>query len=556
MQAYIYARWSSLEQTKGSTLDRQLRNCEAFAAQRGWTINETIIDRGRSAYTGSNITDGNLGAFAKRVLGGGIPVGSVLIVEELDRLSRQPADVMLTWLSPLVRAGLTICVTQTGQTIDRHMLDNDMGGLMMLMIGAFGGHSESRKKAERVGSAWDKKRRDAREGKAVQTNHRHPGWLRSVPGGFELVPDRVEVVKLIFANRLRGLGKGMTAKELNEAGVPTFRGAGLWTATYVGRVLCNRAVLGEWQPYSWPRKEKVRKPVGEPITDYYPRVIDDATYAAANTDKLAHQLRHQGRGKGISNLLGAKARCAKCGSQMEARGSARYRENKDGTKTRHYFLYCVGAKLRSAECDHQMGWTYDRVEGPLLDHLLALAMDDQHFDTEGADIVTFETAVMAAKGRVDELTIRVGRLLDMLEDGDAEAQDRYRERREELLTAKAKLVDAEAALAAARGAVSPEQHLKRVQEVRDLLHAEDEDKRYQARQRVKMALQDVIRDMRFNHETKVISVGLVGGLGAVFINHDGSSSFFDFHKRGRKHDEGNYDPETKEAIRAVMRRNS
>lgn len=553
MQTYIYARWSSLEQTAGSTLERQIANCTAYVDQRQLEVTETIVDAGRSAYTGSNITSGNLGTFAKRVVSGAVPRGSRLVVEELDRLSRQPADVMMTWLSPLVRAGLSICVTQTGQIIDSQMLDHDMGGLMMLMITAFGSNKESRKKSERVASAWDKKRRDARAGLPVVTSHRHPGWLKPKEGGFDLIPERVEIVKFIFDQRLKGFGKGMTAKTLNERKVPTFRKAIAWTATYVGRVLCNRAVLGEWQPYSSARGDEVRKPVGEPISGFYPAVISEADFAAANSDKIAQQLRHQGRGKGITNLLGRRARCAVCGGLMSAKGSAGFKLNADGTKTRHYFLYCIAAKEGSG-CTHQIGWTYDRIERPLLDHILTLAMDDQHFTSDDTDVSSFETAVLAAKGRVKDIEVRVNRLLDMIEDGDSDAQDRYRARREELVEAKGKLEKAEKELAEARGAVSPEEHVRRVSEVRSLLDSEDAELKYQARQRVKAALQDIITDMQFNPVTKVVDVGLVGGLGAVFINHNGSSQFVNMHKPGRRHSDGDYTPEVKAAIEATTRR--
>jgi DNA invertase Pin-like site-specific DNA recombinase len=140
---YAYARWSSLEQTKGSTLERQLENCLAYIEGIGWTLTgEAIVDRGRSAYTGANISSGNLGKFAESIRNGSIPTPATLVVEELDRLSRQPADVMLSWLSPLVRFGLTIAVTQTGQVIDSRMLDHDMGTLMMILITAFGSHKE------------------------------------------------------------------------------------------------------------------------------------------------------------------------------------------------------------------------------------------------------------------------------------------------------------------------------------------------------------------------------------------------------------------------------
>jgi DNA invertase Pin-like site-specific DNA recombinase len=46
-------------------------------------------DAGLSAFDGSNITRGKLGRFLDDVQAGRIPRGSSLIVESLDRLSRQ-----------------------------------------------------------------------------------------------------------------------------------------------------------------------------------------------------------------------------------------------------------------------------------------------------------------------------------------------------------------------------------------------------------------------------------------------------------------------------------
>ena len=158
MDAFPYARWSSLEQSRGSSLARQIRATTEFIAAQGWKLaSEPLIDSGKSAYTGENIESGALGTFAKSVLSGVRDVRNVaLVVEDLDRLSRQPADVMLSWLSPLVRKGLTISVVNTGQMITRELLDNDIGSLMTTLISAFGSHAESRKKAVRVAAAWDK----------------------------------------------------------------------------------------------------------------------------------------------------------------------------------------------------------------------------------------------------------------------------------------------------------------------------------------------------------------------------------------------------------------
>ncbi len=38
MNAIGYARWSSLEQSKGSTLERQIQEIERFSASNGWKL--------------------------------------------------------------------------------------------------------------------------------------------------------------------------------------------------------------------------------------------------------------------------------------------------------------------------------------------------------------------------------------------------------------------------------------------------------------------------------------------------------------------------------------
>lgn len=550
MEAYLYARWSSLEQSKGSTLDRQIKNCEAYALEHGLEVRETIIDRGRSAYTGENISSGNLGTFASRVESGSIALPACLIVEELDRLSRQPADVMLRWLSPLIRSGLAIVVTQSGRTIDADMLDRDMGSLMMLMIGAFGSHEESRKKSERVSAAWIRKREEALAGNPVQRNHRSPLWLTVVEGQFEIIPERGETIAHIFKRRVEGLGKGAIAQELNANRVPTWSRAEHWTPTYVGRVLSNRAVIGEWQPHVWPRKAKARQPVGEPVGDFYPEVVSAEVFVAANERRLKSELSGQGRGRSLSNLIGSKATCAKCGGRMTARGASRYRTNRDGSKTRHYFLYCERAKIAKA-CSHEKGWTYDRVEKPLLDNLLTLALDDGYFSA-GTDLTAFEAAVLSAKATVSELSTRAGRLLDLVEDGDALASGRYRVLQGKLEDALRKLEEADAALQEARGSVSPDEHLKRVSEVRELIESEDPEIRFQARRRVKSALHDLITAMVFDPDREQIDVRLVAGLGAMWIARDGWSHFENFYRF--PHKVGDLASEEREVAQGYIRR--
>jgi DNA invertase Pin-like site-specific DNA recombinase len=543
-QAYLYGRWSTLEQAKGSTLDRQLRNGTAFAEAKGLPIIETIIDEGRSAYTGANITTGNLGMFAKRVLSGAIDGAmTVLIVEELDRLSRQDALTMLAWLTPLLNTGLSIAVTQTGQIISREMMTTDVGGFMMLIVSQFGNNAESKKKAERVGAAWAKKRNDLRSGQSVVKNHRHPQWIVIQEGRYRLHRLRARMVREVFALNLAGYGKGHIAKLFNERALTnpdyapwtsTKRVRSHWDATRIGRILHDISVIGLWQPHLQPRGGK-RVPDGEPIA-LYPAAVDQDTFNRANDQRHRHQIKHQGKGRNLSNLLGPKARCGVCGGTMVALGSSRVRVNKAGERHRHYFLYCQNAKVAKT-CDHQRGWTYERIEGPLLEHLLARAMDDVHWSAGDDSVHIHEGEAFRLRRDMDTQTKgkeRLARMLRSLGDDDPELEVEYAAAAAQLKNLKANLAAAQERLAEARGKVSPAEHVRRVAEVRWMADSDVPEERYQARSRIKAALQDVLESLVFDPTTGTVVVNVIGGIAVMFIRSDASVAFFNLHRPDRR----------------------
>ena len=86
MLAVAYARWSSLEQGKGSTLERQLQVIERYCSKHGLEILERVTDEGSSAYTGTNIQTGHLGDVIRRVEAGRLPRDITIVVEQLDRI--------------------------------------------------------------------------------------------------------------------------------------------------------------------------------------------------------------------------------------------------------------------------------------------------------------------------------------------------------------------------------------------------------------------------------------------------------------------------------------
>ena len=67
-----------------------------------------LSDLGISAFKGKNATEGALAAFLIAAKEGRIPRGSILLVESLDRLSRNTITDAVALLTSIVRAGFAL----------------------------------------------------------------------------------------------------------------------------------------------------------------------------------------------------------------------------------------------------------------------------------------------------------------------------------------------------------------------------------------------------------------------------------------------------------------
>lgn len=93
-KAYSYIRFSTPEQANGDSYRRQRAAAETYCTQNGLELVRSedyfFFDSGRSAYKGKHLDDtGQLARFLSYVKDGTIEPGSLLIVESLDRLSRE-----------------------------------------------------------------------------------------------------------------------------------------------------------------------------------------------------------------------------------------------------------------------------------------------------------------------------------------------------------------------------------------------------------------------------------------------------------------------------------
>jgi DNA invertase Pin-like site-specific DNA recombinase len=87
--AISYKRFSSLAQAKGRSEGRQDDETAAYCSRRGYKIIDTFVDRGISVHTGEDSVRRYLKAILDMTVAGKIKPGTHLVVESLDRISRQ-----------------------------------------------------------------------------------------------------------------------------------------------------------------------------------------------------------------------------------------------------------------------------------------------------------------------------------------------------------------------------------------------------------------------------------------------------------------------------------
>jgi DNA invertase Pin-like site-specific DNA recombinase len=284
--AFSYVRFSSPEQAKGDSLRRQTQKTADWCQRHGVALDNSITlrDLGVSAFKGRHRDDKYaLGQFLKLVERGRVPKGSFLVIENLDRLSREDERKALRLWMDILDAGINI-VQLTPETIFRHER-SDMIDVMRAIIELSRGHSESVIKSERLANAWAERKRKGREEGAIVTE-RLPYWIELKDGELKLIPERAAVVKRVFQLAARGYGLGRIARLLTAEGVPAFGRSGIWCRAYIACLIGrDKRAMGEYQP-----RFKDGRPDGEPIKGYFPAAVTEAEWRAAQQGKAARKL--------------------------------------------------------------------------------------------------------------------------------------------------------------------------------------------------------------------------------------------------------------------------
>jgi DNA invertase Pin-like site-specific DNA recombinase len=398
-KAYSYVRMSTTQQLMGDSLRRQTEKARDYARSNGLDLDEgfKLHDIGLSAFDGTNLDKGTLGQFLASVKLGKVLPGSTLIIESLDRLSRQNPRKALPLFLEILNAGITIVTLTDGRRFEPESTDPlDLMIAIMVMARA---NEESATKSFRIRQAWSKKRDRAGTEKLSALC---PSWLRKSGNAFEVLEERADIVRHIF-HRCTALGEGAfkITHHLNAERVPTFSDrTDIWSISTVKKILASCSVYGDFTPHT--KTDGKRVPTDVTVQGYFPQIVTRDIFDMAQHQIGQRRIAGGGR-KGLCfpNLFAKIATCAYCQRPMHM-----------GDKGNGKFLICSGY-ANGTDCPGGK-WKYDEFERLILTHVRDIdpclfAIDDSQSNATD----TLSARTMALKGRLADLRQKRDRAFDL-----------------------------------------------------------------------------------------------------------------------------------------------
>ncbi|MFB5644395.1 recombinase family protein [Kluyvera ascorbata] len=314
-EAIAYIRFSAPIQQYGDSLRRQNQLVDEWLAQNPeYELDDlTYQDLGLSAFNGMHALRGALSDFLDAIEHGFIKKGTVLLVESLDRLSREKIGDATERLRHILKSGVEV-VTLSDRTHYNEASLDDPYVLIKAILIAQRANEESEIKSKRMLAVWQKKRDDAESSGKLLTRS-CPRWLKVRDDGenFEILPQQTKTIKYIFNLRLKGHSLNGITKILNDKKIKTLSGKpGIWNPSTIEKILGNKAVTGAYCPSYRTMSKGVKS-----IDNYFPSIISKKIFQ----DVQAIRLTPFGRDTTydnpfLINLFRSILRCSSCGCSI------------------------------------------------------------------------------------------------------------------------------------------------------------------------------------------------------------------------------------------------
>jgi DNA invertase Pin-like site-specific DNA recombinase/chaperonin cofactor prefoldin len=323
---------------------------QSVCADKGWTLVDLPPDEGMSGFKGINKVKGTLGTFLKRVKAGEIKQGSVLIIEKMDRFSRNEIDLVIPDFLNLLQSNVEIfsCVDNTHYTLADIRKNGMLLNYAVMAMAMANDYSKSL--GSRIKKATDIKLAQCRNGLKMNMGPWMPNWVDFIgnpkqPGDFKL-NEKADTIKRIISEYIAGKSMFGIARGLIKDNIPSPQ-EGKWAQYSISKILNSPKLLGTLDVK------------GIVIPNYYPSVITQAQW-----EQVQSKLKENSQRKGgsnttdyVANLFRNRCKCAHCGSTLQARKVVR---------TTHYLYTCPRKRLGACKSKSSMRVSYLEVDFFLL----------------------------------------------------------------------------------------------------------------------------------------------------------------------------------------------
>lgn len=324
----IYIRWSTDDQSDGTTLAVQSEACKHYVQSQGWEVRDDLIfiDDG---YSGGSLERPALTKLRRLVKEGLI---DCVVVFKLDRLSRSVIDTVTLVLQEW--EDLTH-VKSAREPVDT---TTAMGKQFFYMLVSYAEWERNVIRERMFGG----KLRRAKEGRSPGMPAAYGYQKGPKAGSLEIVESEARVVKMVYDMAERGIPVRQITIHLNKLGLPSRRGAP-WGTSMVSKMLHNpiytgtlvwgrRRVNPRYGKHPGERRLKQSEPHVVVEDSSIPGIISEKQFEAVQA-VMSGNKKIARAAVGSEHLLTGLLKCARCGRAMQYNSSAQWSYYRCGART-------------------------------------------------------------------------------------------------------------------------------------------------------------------------------------------------------------------------------
>ena len=309
-----------------------------------------MIDPKISGFKGLNFSNENaLGKFIECIGKGTVKKDSVLIVENLDRFSRDKITNCITKFIQIVEAGVSIGIVSMDIIIDLEQLNNQM--VWQWVSNEFTrARNESKRKSEFGLDNIRTKVNEAKSGKKVYFGGQTPCWITGVKDNvFTINNDKAGHIKHLFELYNSGMSLVKVAKTLNQEKIKPLEHGKHWYPSSVRNFLTNKCVIGRCKVNDFVNNS------------YYPIIIEEHIFYST---QARIERNKSNRGGSINNecpnVFKGLVYC-KCGGKIHVT-TIKHKNKK--------YTYCSCGNVRLGTCNQFTRWKMKELEYDIFFYLL------------------------------------------------------------------------------------------------------------------------------------------------------------------------------------------